>query len=209
MTGFYQNAEHPKGLGGKIFINMMNKGHAKLSDWGFTHLTLKKSDNVLDVGCGGGRNLSKLLKICINGTAAGIDLSEVSVKQSTKFNKKEVDDGRCRIHYGNVSKLPFEDNSFEAATAFETVYFWQNLASSFIEIFRVIKPGGVFMICNESDGLNEADIKWTEKINGMTIYNKEQLTELLDKAGFVNITADNDLEKHWLCITAEKPVISE
>ena len=37
-------------------------------------------------------------------------------------------------------------------TAFETVYFWPELAQNFREVYRVLKPGGVFFICNEANG---------------------------------------------------------
>lgn len=40
------------------------------------------------------------------------------------------------------------------------------------------------MICNESDGTNAADEKWTERIGGMKIYDKEQVFAALKSAGF-------------------------
>ena len=41
---------------------------------------------------------------------------------------------------------------FDLATAFETAYFWPGLEKCFGEVCRVLRPGGVFMICIESDG---------------------------------------------------------
>ena len=32
---------------------MMNSGHAKLSQWGFSNISAKSDAEVLDVGCGG------------------------------------------------------------------------------------------------------------------------------------------------------------
>ena len=34
----------------------------------------------------------------------------------------------------------------------------------------MLKSEGIFLICNESDGTNAADEKWTKMINGMKIY---------------------------------------
>ena len=56
------------------------------------------------------------------------------------------------------------------ATAFETVYFWPELAQNFREVYRVLKPGGIFFICNEANGETTKDDKWTQIIDGMTIY---------------------------------------
>lgn len=40
------------------------------------------------------------------------------------------------------------------------------------------------MICNESNGMNPKDEKWTDKIEGMRIYNAGQIKAVLQEAGF-------------------------
>lgn len=77
---------------------------------------------------------------------------------------------------GNVAELPFEDDTFDVVSAFETVYFWPGLERCFAEVLRVLKPGGLFFLCNETDGNNpEIETKWMKKIQGMQVYDKEQL----------------------------------
>ena len=71
------------------------------------------------------------------------------------------------------------------------------------DLERVLKPGGTFFLCNESDGDHAQDEKWTEKIDGMTIYKDVQLKNILEQAGFRNIQIHKS-EKGWLCITAQK-----
>ena len=48
------------------------------------------------------------------------------------------------MQQASVAELPFEAEQFDVATAFETVYFWPELAQNFREVYRVLKPGGVF-----------------------------------------------------------------
>ena len=50
---------------------------------------------------------------------------------------------------GSVEHMNFTDASFDVVTAFETVYFWPGLPKCFQEVYRVLKPGGIFLICNE------------------------------------------------------------
>ncbi len=50
--------------------------------------------------------------------------------------------------------MPFDDEAFDCVSAFETVYFWEDLEKCFAEVHRVMKNGGTFLICNESDGTN-------------------------------------------------------
>lgn len=191
---------------GKVMVNMMNRGHARLAKWGLSHVTFSKTDNVLDVGCGGGMNVSTMTSFCTEGMVTGIDYSEVSVEASKKQNRTALSEGRCRIVSGSVQDLPFPENSFDVVTAFETIYFWPEIEMSFKEVFRVVKPNGIFFICNESDGQSKEDEKWTSIIEGMTTYTEGELRDLLTKAGFADISADWDKEKHWLCLTAVKPV---
>lgn len=100
--------------------------------------------------------------------------------------------------------MPFADECFDFVSSFETVYFWPGLEKCFAEVNHFMKSGGTFLICNESDGTNAADEKWTKKISGMKIYNEKQLRTALEAAGFGNIESHSDAKKHWLCIVAKK-----
>ena len=200
---FFENTRKPEGLGGKLMLSMMNVGHRALADWGLQFAEIAKDASILDCGCGGGANIRKILKKCPNGEVKGVDYSSVSVEKAKKVNEDAILNDRCVILQGNVADLIFAANQFDLVTAFETVYFWPDLLQSFREIHRVLKPGGMFLICNECGGDNEKDEKWTEKIDGMTIYKDVQLKNILEQAGFRNIQIHKS-EKGWLCITAQK-----
>ena len=199
---FFDNTRKPTGTGGKIMVSMMNFGHRALADWGFGFLQLGPNDRALDCGCGGGAILRKLLSRVPQGTATGIDYSPVSVEKTKKLNAKAIEEGRCRVIQGSVAALPFGEAQFDVVTAFETVYFWPDLAHCFREVWRVLAPGGVFLICNEVNGESAKDERWTEIIAGMTIYNDAALQSALEQAGFHNIQIHKT--KDWLCVTGQK-----
>ena len=200
---FFENTRRPEGLGGKVMVSMMNLGHSTLADWGLRFLTVSPDARVLDCGCGGGANIKKLLKRCPEGIVKGIDYSPVSVEKARKVNGKALAEGRCVVWQGSVGKMIFAAEWFDAATAFETVYFWPDLPRCFREVWRVLKPGGTFLICNECGGESPKDDKWTEKIDGMTIYTDVQLKAALEEAGFGDIQSHKN-DKGWLCVTAQK-----
>lgn len=205
---FVENTRKPIGLGGKMMVAAMNIGHGALADWGFEFLHIPADASVLDCGCGGGANLKKLTEKCPDGMVRGIDYSEVSVQTSQKKNQSAIQAGKCEVLQANVMKLPFKEQQFDLVTAFETIYFWQDLSRSFAEIYRVLKPGGMFFICNESSGDTDKDDKWMEKIEGMTIYKDVQLQEILKTTGFQDIQIHKN-QKGWLCMTAEKMIVDE
>lgn len=185
-------------------VKMMNGGHSKLAKWGFTKIYAKSNAKVLDIGCGGGANIANWLGKCAAGHVTGIDYSKVSVEESKKLNAIAINQGKCDVVHGDVSSMPFDDEAFDCVSAFETVYFWKDLEKCFAEVHRVMKSGGTFLICNESDGTNSKDEKWAKKIGGMKIYNEMQLRTMLEKVGFCDIKSFVDTKKHWLCIVANK-----
>ena len=199
---FFDNTRKPRGLGGKIMVSMMNMGHSFLASWGFRFLPLAPDARVLDCGCGGGANIKRLLRKCPQGIVKGIDHSAVSVERSCRLNGKAIRRQRCAIWQGSVEQIVFASNWFDAVTAFETVYFWPDLPRCFREVWRVLKPGGIFLICNESNGENAQDQKWTRIIDGMTIYRDTELKAYLEQAGFRDIQIHK--KKNWLCVTARK-----
>jgi len=199
---FFENTRKPIGLGGKIMVTMMNLGHSPVARWGLRFLELTPDAKVLDCGCGGGANIKRLLKKCPQGVVKGIDYSPVSVEKSKRVNEAAVTKGRCNVLRASVAELPFESEQFDAVTAFETVYFWPDLPQCFREVWRVLKSGGTFLICNESNGDTDKDEKWTEIISGMTIYKDIELKSCLEQAGFFDVQIHK--KKTWLCVTARK-----
>ena len=59
---FVNQTRKPEGTLGKMMVNGMNSGHAKMADWGMFHLPEMNPSKILEVGCGGGRNAGELAK---------------------------------------------------------------------------------------------------------------------------------------------------
>ena len=199
---FFENTRKPAGFGGKVMVDMMNLCHTPLADWGMKFLTLSAGAKVLDCGCGGGANIKRLLKKCPSGIVKGIDYSPVSVEKARRLNEAAIDAGRCAVCQGSVENIPFASGWFDAATAFETVYFWPDLARCFREVFRVLKPGGIFLICNECGDVTSGE-KWEKRIDGMTVYADTQLKALLEQVGFCKVEIHKN-KIGWLCVTGQK-----
>lgn len=196
----FHNLKKPEGFWGRVILREMNKRHTLLSEWGMSHIVWNKEWNVLDIGCGGGANLTQLMHRCPQGKAYGIDISPESVLFAQKKNKKYLST-RCFIEQGTVDTLPYTDEMFDVVTAFETVYFWNDLPKAFTEVTRVLKRNGHFLICCE---LNNLSVKtWTNLIDGMIIRSCDELKSILLQSGFVSI-ASYKHEKGPLCIVARR-----
>ena len=178
----------------------MNAGHDKLASWGLTHMEINPDATVLDIGCGGGRNISNLLKKASGGKVFGVDYSSESIKKSIQLNQEAVAQKKAEVIQASVSSLPFPDKTFDAATAFETIYFWPDLVHDFMEVQRILKPGGLFLICNEASKPKDFE-KWSKWID-LRVYTQKELSDTLAQAGFEQILCHAHPNGRWLCITA-------
>ncbi|EKX96066.1 class I SAM-dependent methyltransferase [Selenomonas sp. oral taxon 138] len=204
LRKFFSNTGKPEGVMGKIVVAMMNKGHAGIAAWGFSHLDLQGNEQVLDCGCGGGANVAVFLRMVDEGHVTGLDYSTVSVEKAREVNQTAIAAGRCEIVQGNVLELPFGDGRFDVVTAFETVYFWPEIARCFAQVHRVLKPGGMFMITNEASGRTKSHEKWQKIVDNMSVYTGEELEKVLTGAGFARVVIDEDLEHDRLNVRAYK-----
>ncbi|MCR5768297.1 MAG: methyltransferase domain-containing protein [Lachnospiraceae bacterium] len=201
---FVSQTRKPEGFLGKMMVNGMNGGHAKMADWGLSHLKTIVPDEIVELGCGGGRNAGELLKKYPSSKVTAIDYSKISVAKATAYNADAIRGGRCTVQQGDVSALDLPDEKYDLATAFETIYFWPGLEQCFKQVARVLKPGGVFMIVNESDGTDEMSLKFEKIIEGMKCHTAEEIEEALKAAGFSKIKTDHHPSKPWITVLAKK-----
>ena len=180
---FTDNFGNPKGLLGRLMLVTMEREHLPMANWEFSLLEIPQSGKILDVGCGGGYNVRRLLEKSAAAKVIGIDISEESVRKAKKINKDELG-GRCEIIQGSAEKLPFEDEELELVTAFETVFFWKNIESSFSEIRRTLKSGGRLAVINN---YGDPKIDWEKKVPCMTRHTAGEIKNLMEKAGFSDV----------------------
>ena len=180
---FLENFRKPEdNFSGRLMLMSMNRGHEKLAKWGRSYIKIKKEDTVLDLGCGGGRNIHYFLTQ--GAKVYGMDHSEASVNMARERNKEQVKSGRCQILVGDVKRLPFQDESMAIVTAFETIYFWNEIEVCFEEIYRVLNKGGQFLICNEVSSMKRKDVRRLAGKIAMKVYTPDDLTNMLTKVGF-------------------------
>ena len=201
---FVSQTRKPEGALGKIMLRGMNSGHAKVADWGMGHLRGISPEEILEIGCGGGRNAGELSKRFPKAKVIAVDYSEVSVAKAKEYNKEKIDSGKMIVQQGDVSNLKLPADSFDLATAFETIYFWPGLEKCFAQVYKILKPGGIFMAVNESDGTDDASLKYEKIIDGMRCYTVEQISSAMKAAGFSEVTSDHFEGKPWITVIARK-----
>jgi ubiquinone/menaquinone biosynthesis C-methylase UbiE len=204
-----RQARKPSGWFGKmLYGHMAAWGHRPLTNWATSFMNIQPSDHVLDVGCGGGMASKLIAQIAVDGFVAGIDHSEDMLQQALKRNAAAIRAGRVEVRQGNVSALPYDDNSFDKVIAVETFYFWPNPVANLKEVSRVMRPGGLVALAME--GSKETP-NW-QKMAAQTarmefpLYSGAEVVEMLTAAGFGQAWFETVPEKGWgwLCALGVK-----
>jgi len=200
----------PSGWLGRFTLRRMNLSHSRLTDWGLTHVSIEKHFTILDVGCGGGRTVSKLAALATRGKVYGLDYSEDSVAVSKKMNAPWINLGRVEVCRGSVSRLPFPDGSFDLVTAVETHFWWPELHNDMREVFRVTKPGGTLLLIAEIyKGANSAASRLAERYAsrvGIQLLTAKEHRELCEIAGYSEVEVAEQPSRAWICAVAHRPL---
>ena len=203
--------QKPVGWFGRIVLRNMNARHSSVTDWGLSHIAVQKHFTILDIGCGGGRTVSKLAAIATEGKVYGLDYSADSVAVATKTNRGWIKSGRVEIREGSVSQLPFAAGAFDLVVAVETHFWWPDLPGDLRELLRVLKPGGELAIIGEVyKGASTGTAGLIEKYaatTGMKLLSPEEHQNLLSGAGYSNVQINLESSKGWIFACGTKDEI--
>ncbi|CAN8101666.1 unnamed protein product [Discula destructiva] len=104
---------------------------------------LKSDMNVLDVGCGVGGPAREMVKFT-GCHVTGININQYQVGRATGYANREGLSDKLEFVQGDFMNMPFPDNSFDAVYAIEATVHAPSLEGVYREIFRILKPGGIF-----------------------------------------------------------------
>lgn len=99
-------------------------------------LSIKPGVEILDVGCGSGRNMVDLARL---GPVIGLDSSETAVESARARDVGEV-------VLGSITELPFEPERFDLAICTDVIEQVDDDALALRELRRVLRPGGLALV---------------------------------------------------------------
>ncbi len=101
---------------------------------------------LLDIGCGTGRLLRKMVTRWPSATLVGIDPSEGMVSQARLLTPGAA------IYQASAEEIPLEDGSMDLVTSTMSFHHWSNQANGVAEVTRVLNRGGIFILADTNIG---------------------------------------------------------
>src|SRR3954471_13251434 len=120
-------------------------------------LGLRGDERILDMGCGRGAVLLMAAQRLTTGRAVGVDLwrgvdQSGNSLEATRRNAIAEGVADCvELHTGDMTALPFEDNSFDVVVSSLAIHNISGSAGrekAITEAVRVLRPGGRLMIAD-------------------------------------------------------------
>lgn len=162
---------------------------------------------VLDVACGTGRTLRMIRAALPKAALFGTDLSPAYLRKANQL-LSEIPGELPQLLKANAEKLPYLDGYFHGVTS---VFLFHELPANsrqqvIEECFRVLKPGGVFVICDSIQALDSPEFQTMMENFPILFhepyyrhYTTDNLAERLEKAGFVDLQIENHfVSKYWI-----------
>jgi len=170
-------------------------------------LVTKKNGRLLDIGCGEGHFLSRMMGLCPEIELFGIDIS----KRNIAYVKKSVP--TAKVYVQNAEKLHFGGSYFDCVSLLEVVEHFRNPSIIIMESRRVLKKGGELIISMPDHSRFRWRLLWflwTRSVGRRWAHfhqgklDREGLVRLLEDNGFSIVLVRETLFRCIILVKARK-----
>ncbi len=187
---------NPSGPEGNKILSRLNKVNVGINSLTKLMLEPQPSDYLLEIGFGGGALITEIVEEVLDLKAIGADISALAVSEAEQNFKEIIKSGNLQFVHLSTDILPFFGDTFSKVCCVNVIYFWGDVQHELQEIYRVISPGGTFVI-------SYAFVS-PDKITKFAVADVENW---LSQTGFVNLVSRSSKDRengHYFCTTAQK-----
>ena len=157
---------------------------------------IKEGDTVIDLGSGAGNDAFVARRLTgEKGKVIGIDFTEAMITRA-KENAEKLGLKNVEFRQGDIEDMPVTTNKADVIVSNCVLNLIPNKHKVFIEVYRVLKPGGHFSISDiVLDGALPARWKEVAELYAGCVSGAIQRNEylgIIEEAGFKNIVIQKD-----------------
>ena len=180
-------------------------GYCKTADLGVgcgiptQSISIKEGDTVLDLGSGAGNDCFIARKLVgEKGKVIGLDFTPNMLLKAWE-NLDKMGYNNVEFRFGDIENMPISDSIIDCVISNCVINLVPNKEKAFSEIYRVLKPNGIFSVSdvvlskNVSDKIrNQIDL-YAGCVSGAI--SKDDYFEIIKKAGFsFDIKKEKEIE---------------
>ncbi|MGE0500824.1 MAG: methyltransferase domain-containing protein [Rhizobiaceae bacterium] len=148
--------------------------------------------SVLDIGCGSGGITLHIVSAHGAGHVTGFDVEEPVIEAARRRAASRGLSDRAGFVQAPPGKLPFADSFFDVVFSKDALLHVPDKDALFADIFRLLKPGGVFAASDwliGHDGEPSADMKAYVEAEGLSfsMASPDRYRLAMERAGFRDI----------------------
>jgi len=148
VSVFARQFGRPSGIVGRLVGRAMARGNGGFNRWLVDEIAAQVPGGVeraVELGPGPGIGLEGLLARFPTARVWGVDLSREMLSQSRGRNSEQASLGRLTLIEGGVGSLQALA-PIDLIMAAHVLYFWHEPAQAVAQIYRALRPGGVFAL---------------------------------------------------------------
>ena len=180
---YYKEISSTYDTNNHMTFKIQGQNEKKIRNYGISKLGKLKDKELLEIGCGTGRD-SELLIDKLKSSSGNYflldsskEMLEVCINKLKKSNFKNKN-----FVLGDASSLPFQDNKFDLIYQFTVYPSILNKKEFFNEVNRVLKPGGKFVMISEGMSENIKESEFAKIIlNNSKLYDQKLPIKYLPK----------------------------
>jgi ubiquinone/menaquinone biosynthesis C-methylase UbiE len=201
LSGWGQQFGRPTGWRGRTVGYLMALKNGGMSRLAVELLEVEPEARVLEIGFGPGKAIFEAARRATRGFVAGIDRSEVMLRQAGRRNRRFIAAGRVELRRGSVDALPFENGSFTRVFEVNSFHHWPSPAEGLAEVRRVLRDGGTLMLCLRMKHPTRSFLV----APGYTASEVARVTRLVRGAGFHNARVlHGEAGRQVACVVADR-----
>ena len=172
--------------------DMMHESNANMIRKTIESLQIASNEEVFELGHGNAGHLHYLFEIEKSAMYYGLEISELMHAEAKQINKSYVATNQAFFFMYDGAEMPFGTDYFDKGFTVNTFYFWNEPVKVLMEIYRVIKPAGIFAI-------NFAQQKSMELLPftkfGFKLYDTKKAEKLVKQTPFEIADIENHVEE--------------
>ena len=169
----------------------MADGHLGVTEAAIRDWKLKTEDTVLDVGCGNGWAVQKLVAMGA-GRGFGVDIAPKMIERAQQ--QTQADD-RFRFMVSAADEIPFDAQTMTHILNVESLYYYPDPQQALTEWARLAKPLGKLAVVVDLYLENPATHAWIDALDvNVHLLSAPDIVTMAQKAGWSNVRWEQVLD---------------